>query len=204
MSAAPTMPLVVFGDFICPWSFLVLDSVEQLTDEFQVRPWWRPHHLHPDTPPEGLPYPDPERVEATRSWLLEVEPERAARMVRQERVQSSRLAFEGLEFAEDHGRAWPYVRAVFDALWLEGRNISDPEVLHQAAEDAGLDGGELVEALRERRFTERMITSAAQTVRLGVTATPTLIIGKKRVNGWHYHEVLRTVAEEQHAGFSNG
>ena len=46
--------LVVFADFVCPYSFLAVDQIDRLAREYDLKPLWRPHWLHPDTPPEGF------------------------------------------------------------------------------------------------------------------------------------------------------
>ena len=33
--------------------------------------------------------------------------------------------------------------------------------------------------------------------RLGITNTPTIFLGRTRINGWHYYEVLQSVLEQQ-------
>jgi predicted DsbA family dithiol-disulfide isomerase len=200
-TADPSRILVVFGDFVCPWSYAVLDSVERLAAEFDLEPWWRPHLLHPDTPLEGAPFPADaqrqERLGATKVWLEEVAPERAAKMTYPDRLQCSWPAFIGLELAEEQGCAWPYAQAVFDALWVQGKNIAEPTVLREAGEAAGIDPSDMNHVLQDNGYAQRMLASAEQAQRLGVTATPTLILGKTRVNGWHYHEVLRDLIFQQ-------
>ena len=45
--------VAVFADFVCPYSYLAVDQIDRLAREYNVKPMWRPHWLHPDTPPEG-------------------------------------------------------------------------------------------------------------------------------------------------------
>ena len=47
--------VVVFADFVCPYSYLAVDQIDRLAREYDVKPLWRPHWLHPDTPLEGAP-----------------------------------------------------------------------------------------------------------------------------------------------------
>lgn len=193
----PDFPLVVFGDFICPWSYAVLGVVDRLAAGHGLRPWWRPHLLRPDTPPEGTPYEDLSHRDATVAWLKEVAPEESARMVWPERVAHSMLAFQGLEYADDHRRGWAYAEAVFDALWVQGADIGRPAVLQAAGARAGLDPDDLGRALSSDHYRRRTLAAADQTRRLEVTATPTLIVGRTRVNGWHYLEALEAVVAKQ-------
>jgi predicted DsbA family dithiol-disulfide isomerase len=195
-SAADSFPFVVFGDFICPWSFSALDVVDAVATTYGLQPQWRPHMLRPDVPPEGVPFPD-ERREATKAWLAETAPEAAAEMRFPDRIQFSFRAFEVLEYARDHHRDIALARSVFDALWRKGDDIANVETLQAAAVEAGLDGDDVGRALREGQYVERAFAAVHQARRLGITATPTFILGRTRINGWHYIEVLQQVVEEQ-------
>jgi predicted DsbA family dithiol-disulfide isomerase len=114
-----------------------------------------------------------------------------------DRVQFSFLAFEALEFARDHGADMAYAAAVFDALWVEGADIATLSTLTGAAERVGLDAGELDRALNEQTLFDRTVAAVTTARRIGVTATPTLFIGRTRINGWHYDEVVQSVVEQQ-------
>jgi predicted DsbA family dithiol-disulfide isomerase len=189
---------VVFGDFVCPWSYVALDSVQRLSAEFALTPHWLPYWLHPEVPPEGTPRPaDDESRQATRAWFAETVPETAARMHFPDRLHSSFLAFEAREFASEHNRALPFTEAVFDALWVKERDISQIPVLERAAADVGLDAAALGRALATHAYAPRALRTVATASRLGVTATPTFFVGRTRIDGWHYEEVLRTVMERE-------
>ncbi|HKA43167.1 MAG TPA: DsbA family protein [Burkholderiales bacterium] len=193
--------VVVFADFVCPYSFLAVDQIDRLAREYDVQPLWRPHWLHPDTPPEGtVREPTPEnaaRDERRRAWMKEMAPEQYPRIRFPQKRQYSFRAFEALEFAADRGLDFPYKTAVYDVMWTEGGDIGEHETLMTAAERVGLDPGELKMALDERLYTERALDAVNQARRIGITNTPTIFLGKTRINGWHYYEVLQSVIEKQ-------
>jgi predicted DsbA family dithiol-disulfide isomerase len=203
-SAGAELPLVVFADFICPWSYATIGLVDQLAATYGFDPIWRPHLLHPEVPPEGAPVPDTARLDATKAWLQESAPDVAARMVFGDRVQASFRAFQVLELARDRGVEDAFRRAVFDALWTEGADIADPTTLARLGSGVGLASAAVAAVLRDGRYVERTLGAVQQARRLGITATPTLIIGTKRVNGWHYYEVLESIVEQQLAPDSEG
>jgi predicted DsbA family dithiol-disulfide isomerase len=66
-----------------------------------------------------------------------------------------------------------------------------------AAEQVGLDPAELKIALDEHTYGERALNAVLQAHELGITNTPTIFLGKTRINGWHYYEVLQSVMEQQ-------
>jgi predicted DsbA family dithiol-disulfide isomerase len=68
----------------------------------------------------------------------------------------TRLAFEGLEFAKDHGAADEYNSGVMRAFFQRSEDIGDPEVLTQIASTAGLQADAFRSALQERTYADRV------------------------------------------------
>jgi predicted DsbA family dithiol-disulfide isomerase len=190
--------VVVFADFVCPYSFLAVDQIDRLAREYDVRPLWRPHWLHPDTPPEGLPDArSPERTERLRAWIKDMAPEQYDRVRIPGKRQYSFHAFEALEFAYDHDADFAFTTALYDLMWTEGKDIGEADTLLAAAERAGLDPGELAAALYQRVHAERALAAVKQAHEIGITNTPTIFLGRTRINGWTYYEVLQSVMEQQ-------
>src|SRR5262249_29627855 len=107
------------------------------------------------------------------------------------------FAFEALEFAQDRGMALPFKTAVFETLWIEGRDIGEFSTLEAAATKVGLDGAELARALAGQRYRQRVYQSLQLARGAGITKTPTFVLGSYRIAGWHYYEVFQTVMERQ-------
>lgn len=190
--------VVVFADFVCPYSFLAVDQIDRLAREYDVKPLWRPHWLHPETPPEGTANArSPERLERLNAWMKEMAPEQYPRIRIPEKRHYSFRAFEALEFASDQGLDFPFKTAVYDLMWTEGGDIGEPETLMAAAGRSGLDPAELKDALDEHVYTQRALDAVNQARGIGITNTPTIFLGRTRINGWHYYEVLQSVMEQQ-------
>ena len=196
--SAEPFRVVVFADFVCPYSFLAVDQIDRLAREYDVRPLWRPHWLHPETPPEGTPCArSPDRVERLRAWIKDMSPEHYERVRIPEKRQYSFHAFEALEFAYDRGLDFAFKTALYDLMWTEGKDIGDPDTLLAAAERVGLDPAELALALYQRTYAERTLAAVKQAHEIGITNTPTIFLGRTRINGWTYYEVLQSVMEQQ-------
>ena len=196
----PAQPfrVVVFADFVCPYSYLAVDQIDRLAREYDVRPLWRPYCLHPETPPEGTPCArTPERLERLSAWIKDMAPEQYPRIRIPEKRHYSFLAFEALEYAYDRGLDLEYKTALYELMWTEGGDIGKTETLLAAAEQVGLDAGELEIALDERHYAERALEAVQQARRIGITNTPTIFLGRTRINGWTYYEVLQSVMEKQ-------
>jgi predicted DsbA family dithiol-disulfide isomerase len=198
---AETFRVAVFADFTCPYSFLAVEQMDRLAREYDIQPLWRPHWLHPDTPPEGCARESnadtAARDERRHAWFKEMAPEQYPRIRFPTKRQYSFHAFEALEFACDYELDFPFKTAVYDLMWTEGADIGEPETLLLAAERVGLDPTELKIALDERLYAERALDAVNQARRIGIMNTPTLFLGRTRINGWHYYEVLQSVMEQQ-------
>jgi predicted DsbA family dithiol-disulfide isomerase len=199
--AVTPLPVVVFADFVCPYSYIALDQMDDLKRDYNIELLWRPHWLHPEVPPEGAPLPAAATTGDSRArmlaWLKEMAPERAAQMRFPDKVQFSLFAFEALEFAQDRGLALPFKTAVFDALWIDGRDIAQVSTLQAAADKVGLDADELGRALTAQRYRKRVHDTLQLARDAGVTKTPTFVLGRYRIAGWHYYEVFQTLMEKQ-------
>lgn len=200
---ATTKPfrVVVFADFVCPYSFLAVDQIDRLAREYDVQPLWRPYLLHPETPPEGIPREDTPETRAKRerldAWVKEMAPDQYPRIRFPERRHYSFRAFEALEFAYDRGLDAPFKTAVYDLMWTEGGDIGRIETLAAAAERSGLDPDEMKAALEAGHYVDRALQAVVQARDIGITNTPTIFLGRTRINGWHYYEVLQSVMEQQ-------
>ena len=188
--------VVVFADFVCPYSFLAVDQIDRLAREYGVEPLWRPHWLHPDTPPEGQPGArSPERAERLRAWIKDMAPEHLERIRIPEKRQYSFRAFEALEYAYDRGADLAYKTALYDLMWTESRDIGEIETLVDAGGRIGLDRAEMTTALEEHHYAERALEAVQQARRIGIENTPTIFLGRTRINGWTYYEVMQQVME---------
>lgn len=195
--------LVVFADFVCPYSYLAVDQIDRLAREYEVEPQWRPHLLHPETPPEGAPREaSPDNVarrERLQAWVEEMAPEQYPRIRFPEKRHYSFLAFEAMEFARARGLDFAYKTAVYDMMWTEERDIGRIDTLAEAAGRVGMEPGDMRSALEEHIFAQRALDACNAARQIGITNTPTIILGRTRINGWHYYEVLQSVMDKQGA-----
>lgn len=111
-------------------------------------------------------------------------------------------AFEGYQFAREHGKGNEYNGRVLEAFFVEGRDIGDVGVLTQLAGEVGLDAAAFGEALRTRKYQEahrRALQHAYEEA--GVTGVPLFVIGRRRLGGLQDRETLAAaIAAELAAG----
>jgi predicted DsbA family dithiol-disulfide isomerase len=109
------------------------------------------------------------------------------------RAWDTRLAQELATWAADRGT--PLDDALFRAVWVEGRNVGDPDVLVAVAREASLDAEEARQVLEGRTHRARVDADWAFARQVGVTGVPTYAIGGRGVVGAQPLEVLIQLAE---------
>ena len=112
------------------------------------------------------------------------------------------LAFEGYQYAREHGKGNEYNHRVLEAFFVEGRDIGDIGVLTKLAGEVGLDEQEFEDALRSRKYREahrRALRHAYEEV--GVSGVPLFVIGGRVLTGLQDRETLEAVIEEELAAF---
>lgn len=90
--------------------------------------------------------------------------------------------------------------ALYQAYFVDGRNIGDPEVLLQVAEEVRLPVDEAREVLEERLMRPAVDADWQYARSIGVTAVPTFAVGLTGVVGAQPYEQLAQFLE--HVGAS--
>jgi len=85
--------------------------------------------------------------------------------------------------AERAGCFRAYVDAVFTAMWVEGRNTGDLEVLREVLTAAGLDADALLAATQEPEIKQQLIANTEEAVARGVFGAPTFFVGEEMFFG---------------------
>lgn len=159
--------------------------------------------LHPQTPPEGRSLLDlfggsqaAPRLRQAQERLKNLAEAEGLPMGERTHTYNSRLAQELGIWAEDQRRGKAFHEAVYRAYFVDGSNISDPDLLVQVAAGAGLDGGEARVVLEERSYRERVDEDWARSRRAGVDAVPTFEAGGSRLVGAEPYEALERLVVE--------
>jgi predicted DsbA family dithiol-disulfide isomerase len=108
------------------------------------------------------------------------------------------LAFEGYQFAREHGRGNEYNHRVLEAFFVEGQDIGDVDVLTELAGEVGLDRAAFAEALKTRKYREahrRALRHAYEEA--GVSGVPLFVIGRQRLTGMQDRATLEAVVERE-------
>ena len=179
------------SDVSCPWCVIGLGGLEEALRrvdglvEADIR--FRPFELNPDMPPEGQDMAEhiamkygasPEQSAASRAAIqaraAEVGFTIAARPGG--RIYNTFDAHRLLHWAAIEGRQYALKRALFEAYFTHGLNPGDPDVLANAAGQAGLDVATAREILVSDRYAEEVRADERRWREDDIHAVPTVII----------------------------
>jgi predicted DsbA family dithiol-disulfide isomerase len=113
-----------------------------------------------------------------------------------DKVPNSRRALMLGELARDRGVFEPFHLRLFDAYWARNRDIGDERVLVDEGTAVALDEGEIVDAVRDGRYLERIEEQTQLAIELGAGGVPAWVIDQRvLVPGAQPHEVFARVLE---------
>jgi predicted DsbA family dithiol-disulfide isomerase len=182
-----TIEMRIFSDYVWPFCYIGKGIVDTLKKEFDIRDEWLSFELHPETPPEGMPYakrfPDAD-VEKMYENIRKRGDEFGIKFGPRLLLSNSRMSLEASEYARDMGQYELFHERMFYTYFTESKDIGNPEVIKESASICGLDTDELVKALKERRYAHRLEASRKEAEKIHLTGVPTFIInGKTKVVG---------------------
>ncbi|MFI6061857.1 DsbA family protein [Streptomyces sp. NPDC051286] len=111
-----------------------------------------------------------------------------------EKHKHSYAAAQAAEEAAEQGKDWPYIEAVLARTEELGRT-GEP-LLIEVARELGLDAEEFDTALIDGRHMLIVDADQAEGKAIGVTGTPTYVIGGERLDGGRSQDGLRERIEE--------
>src|SRR3984893_8163177 len=166
--------LEIFSDYVCPWCYLSTVRVEKLPQAFDVETVLVHFPLHPETPVEGRSMAevyagrnvDPEAMYQRMKGLMAAE---GLPYGRRTHTYNSRLAQELGKWADSQPGGAALHDKIYQAYFVEARNIGDPDLLVELAQSVGLPAEEARAVLTERRFKDAVDADWAKSHQYGVT-----------------------------------
>jgi len=202
-----TLNIEIWSDIACPWCWIGKRGLEAALQSFDspVTVRWNAFELNPHAPREV-----PERVDYAKRMAGKYGVERDAaqemidRMVAAGRERGLELRFDRIRPANtfDAHRLLAWARdadpqaglqeALFSAYLREGRLVSDPAVLIDLAEQAGLDGAGAQSLLSGDAYASAVRNDEKRAMQIGVTGVPCFVFPQAQltVSGAQPAEVL--------------
>ena len=210
------MQIDIFSDVICPWCFIgkrKLERALQEADVADVNLRWRAFQLNPDMPAAGMDRPvylerkfgGQERASQIYARVADAGREAGIEFAfeRIPRTPNTLDAHRLIRLASDQGRQDTVVEGLFQAYFVEGRDIGDHAELARLAQAAGLGApeGDLSAWLAGDAQTEAVLGECARAHELGITGVPCFVFdGRYALSGAQPAEVFRQALQSVAAG----
>jgi predicted DsbA family dithiol-disulfide isomerase len=200
----------VVSDVVCPWCFIGKSRLEKalaLKPDIPVEVRYHPYFLNPWVPREGMSrqeylttkFGSPERYQGIAGRVAAAAAAEGLtyavdKMTRQPNtLDCHRLIL----WAQSTGQAAQMKQRLMELYFTTGADLSDREVLVQAAAEVGLDPGKTREMLASDADVERVESAANAAKDSGIDGVPTFILGGvAAVTGAQSPEVLADAIEQ--------
>lgn len=187
-----TVKLDILSDPICPWCYIGKTHLDKALANMPEHPFvieWHPFQLNPDMPDAGM-----DRREylerkfggkdgAVRAYAPVVEhAENAGLKIDFEgmkRTPNTLDAHRLIHWAGIEGKQNAVVDALFDAYFVQARDIGDPEVLSDIADSAGMDAAVVMKLLKSDADREDIRNRDTHSREMGVSSVPTYIVANQ-------------------------
>lgn len=199
--------LDIMSDPICPWCYIGKTLLERALEQEADHPFlieWHPFQLNPDMPAEGM-----DRAEyletkfggkdnAVRVYSQIVEHAEKANIKLNvgdiKRTPNTLDAHRLINWAKIEGKQNAIVDALFQAYFIDGRDIGDHDVLSDIADGVGMDASIIQRLLKSDADIDEIKQRDSMAREMGVNSVPTFIVGGRHaVPGAQQPELWRKV-----------
>lgn len=173
-----------WSDYLCPWCY-VGQARDAVFARHGVTVVHLPFELHPEIPPEGRSVRPDGRLAPTFDRIDEACAEAGLPFRRPTRMPNTRRALATAEWVRtNHADAFATVhRELFAAHFARGDALDDAAVLDAILSAAGVDPDPVRDAVESGRAGASVDASMAEARDLGVTSTPTWLLGDLAIPG---------------------
>ncbi|PEJ38865.1 DsbA family oxidoreductase [Bacillus pseudomycoides] len=195
-----TVKMKVYSDFICPFCFLAKGPLDEVAKEKDVEIEWMPFELRPSPYAKIDPWQEPDKLSSWDSFILPTAKKLGVEMSlpRVSPHPYTHFAFEGYQFAKEHGLENAFHHRVFTAFFQEEQNIEEIDVLTKLAGEVGLPEAEFKEALITRKYKEKHQKAIQHAYdEANILAVPTVMIGDEVIQGLASKEMLERVIDKE-------
>jgi len=203
-----TDQITVYSDYVCPFCYLGRASLSRY-QETREEPFvidWHPFDLRAGkrNPDGSIDHDvddgkDDDYYAQARENVRRLQERYDVEMAQEIAVEVDSLPAQAVSLSvkETHPAAWPaFDDAVFEALWTEGRDVGDRDVLVDLASDIdGLPEDVVETALGDGDLRDRLDDRFAEARRRGVTGVPTFTFDGHAARGAVPPEQLRRLVD---------
>jgi predicted DsbA family dithiol-disulfide isomerase len=192
MSTVKPLRIDIVSDVVCPWCYIGkhrIESALELAQDVPVEVHWRPFFLNPWVPREGI---SREEYLTAKFGSVEAYKGIAGRVVaaaseeglsyRPELVKRQPNTIDChrlIHWAEAQGKSAPMKQRLMELYFRDGGDLTDVDVLVQAAADCGLDAEDIRRRLATDEDVALISAQAKEAADKGISGVPTYVFAQK-------------------------
>lgn len=200
MSAIKPLTLDIVSDVVCPWCYIGKHRIESalaLVTDVPVEVHWRPFFLNPWVPREGI---GRDEYLTTKFGSVEAYSKIASRVVeaaeeeglvyrpdlvsRQPNTLDCHRLIHWAERDRSGDKSAAVKQRLMELYFRDGGDLTDPDVLVQAAADCGMDAATVRQRLATEEDVDVVTAQAQEAADKGIGGVPTYVFaGKYAVSG---------------------
>lgn len=206
--------LDIFSDPICPWCYIGKAHLDRALEAAPDHPFnirWLPFMLNPDMPKAGIDrreYLETKfggKAGAIQAYLpVEENARNAGLEINLEAIKKTPSTVDAhrlIHWAELEGAQTAVVDALFQAYFVDGRDIGDTDVLADIADGAGMDASVVLRLLSTDEDRREIVERDASARGMGINSVPTFIVAQRHaVPGAQPPELWTKVIQELRSG----
>jgi len=186
-----------FFDFLSPPTYLAYTQLPGIVERTGAEIVWRPmftiglHQLTGNQSPVMVPNKlkwvkkDQQRSAARYGVPLKNNPHAPLNIL---------PALRGALVALRDGGFDAYCKAMFEAMWLDGKDLGNPEVFAEIVAGAGLDAAHFAAAIEEPEIKEQLKANTQEAADRGAFGAPTFFVGDEMEFGQDRLEFVEAAA----------
>jgi predicted DsbA family dithiol-disulfide isomerase len=188
------MKIDFVSDVACPWCAVGLNSLElaleKIGAEIQVELQFHPFELNPQMPAEGEDATEhlsrkyglsKEQLDRNRAGLRERGASVGFQFGDRARVWNTFDAHRLIHWAGLEGKQREMKHALLQAYHGRNENPGAPDVLMQAAQEAGLDAAAAREVIESDRYAAEVRAEERHWQQMGISSVPSVIINDRHL-----------------------
>ncbi|MDR5816778.1 DsbA family oxidoreductase [Caballeronia sp. LZ033] len=187
-----TLQIDFVSDIACPWCAVGLTSLqralERLGDSVDANITLHPFELNPDMQPEGERIVDyigrkygrtPAQIAESQAMIRERGGQEGFTFGERNRVYNTFDAHRLLHWARIEGKQLELKLALLRAYHGDGKDVSQADVLIDAARSVGLDAEQARDVLASGRFADEVRAEEREFQELGIQSVPAIIFDRQ-------------------------
>ena len=185
--------MVVFSDYLCPFCFIANEIVKRLKQKYTFDLEWRPFELHPNL--DLMPDINSDYIRMAWRNVERLSNEYNVKIELPKYLSLSRKALMASEFAKEHGKFDECHDMIFNAYFLEGKDMANDATLIEIINKLSLNEEDLKKSLKNEAYLKNITNSIRELHSYGITGVPAFFIGvdPKIIIGAQPQELLEKV-----------